>query len=326
MNPDSFLPAPGLRSPHIQTLLGSRGRGRWVARRAAPLLARSRQEIITCSDGVRLEAWVSLQPQPAPLIVLIHGWLGHADSNYILSSGAALFDDGCSVVRLNLRDHGNTSHLNEEIYNAARSAEVIEAVRIIRDCFATGPVGIAGFSLGGNFALRVARALQLPTIAVCPALDPAKTLQQIDLGWIGYRLFFVRKWQRAMRQKQAAFPDRYRFETALQLSTVAAMTDFFVNEYSDFADTSEYFAAYTLTGQELADCDATIVYSEDDPVIPASDFRGLPAQLEVNALRHGGHCAFIEQLSGPTWVDKFVTAKFTKLFSTARRTSSLSGV
>jgi predicted alpha/beta-fold hydrolase len=314
MNPDSFLPAPGLRSPHVQTLLGSRGRGRWIARRSAALLASSRQEIITCSDGVRLEAWVSLQPKPAPLIILIHGWLGHADSNYILSSGATLFNDGFSVVRLNLRDHGDTSHLNEEIYNAARSAEVIEAARIIGERFATGPVGIAGFSLGGNFALRVARVLRLPTIAVCPALNPANTLQQIDLGWLGYRLYFVRKWQRAMRQKQAAFPNRYRFDAALRLSTVAAMTDFFVNEYSEFADTSEYFAAYTLTGRELADCNATIVYSEDDPVIPAGDFRGLPKQLELTALRHGGHCAFIEQLSAPTWIDRFLSAKFVQLF------------
>lgn len=317
MTPESFLPAPGLRSPHVQTLLGSRGRGRWVAQRASSLLASSRQEIITCSDGVRLEAWVSQQPKPAPLIVLIHGWLGHADSNYVRSSGASLFNDGFSVVRLNLRDHGDTSHLNEEIYNAARSAEVIEAVSTIRERFADGPVGVAGFSLGGNFALRVAKALHLPTIAICPALDPANTLQQIDLGWVGYRLYFVRKWQRAMRQKQAAFPHRYRFETALQLSTVAAMTDFFVNEYSDFADTSEYFAAYTLTGEELAGCEACIIFSEDDPVIPAADFQNLPPQLEITALTHGGHCAFVESLTSPSWIDRFLPAKFTHLFATA---------
>jgi predicted alpha/beta-fold hydrolase len=315
MDPESFLPAPALRSPHVQTLLGSRGRGRWVARRADRLLARSCREVITCADGIALEAWISLQPQPAPLIVLIHGWLGHADSNYILSSGAMLFNAGFSVARLNLRDHGDTAHLNEEIYNAARSAEVIDAVRIIRDNFATGPVGIAGFSLGGNFALRVARALRLPTIAICPALDPANTLRQIDLGWVGYRLYFVRKWQRAMRQKQAAFPERYEFESALRLSTVAAMTDFFVNRYSEFVDTSEYFAAYTLTGRELEDCDAIIVYSEDDPVIPASDFRALPGSLQITALRHGGHCAFIESLTAPTWIDRFLSAKFAHLLT-----------
>jgi predicted alpha/beta-fold hydrolase len=315
MTEHQFLPPRALRSPHVQTLLGSRGRGYWVAKRAAGLLAVSRQEIITCSDGVKLEAWVSAQPDSAPTVVLIHGWLGHADSGYVLSAGAELWAQGFSVVRLNLRDHGDTAHLNQELYNAARTGEVVEAVTNVRNQHATGNCGVAGFSLGGNFALRVARELGIDTIAICPAMNPATTMQQIDLGWAGYRLFFVRKWQNAMRRKQLAYPDHYRFDKALRLSTVSAMTDFFIREYSDYASTEEYFAAYTLTGSELDECQASIVFSEDDPVIPADNFRNLPGSLEVTALRHGGHCAFIQTPWQPTWIDRFLADRFTQLLA-----------
>ena len=75
----------------------------------------------------------------------------------------------------------------------------------------------------------------METVAVCPAMDPATTMHQIDNGWIGYRLFFVRKWHRALRAKQRAFPDHYRFEQALQLRSVSALTDLFVSEHTDYA-------------------------------------------------------------------------------------------
>ena len=72
----AFSPGRALRSPHVQTILGSRGRGYWVQRRAASLLERAEQRIITTGDGVQLEAWTSLQGDPAPGIILIHGWTG----------------------------------------------------------------------------------------------------------------------------------------------------------------------------------------------------------------------------------------------------------
>lgn len=322
MTPEPFRPPVHLRSPHVQTLLGSRGRGYWIKRRASALAAASQREIITCSDGVRLEAWIARQKSSAPTVVLIHGWLGHAGSSYVLSSAAELWAHGFSVVRLNLRDHGETAHLNEELYNAARTREVVDAISIIEEQFATGPVGIVGFSLGGNFALRVARELDLPTVAVCPAMNPETTMRQIDFGWVGYQLFFVRKWQRAMRRKQQAFPERYRFDQAFDLSTVRALTDFFVSEYSDFATTEDYLAAYTLTGNELAQCQATIVYSEDDPVIPASDFNGLPDSLNIDAISHGGHCAFVQAPWQSAWIDGYLAGKFTQLLSSPARESS----
>ena len=88
------------------------------------------------------------------------------------------------------------------------------AVLMLQQEHGAGRGGVLGFSLGGNFALRVARALQIPTLAICPAIDPEATMRAIDAGWTGYRWYFIRKWHRALKAKQQAFPDRYDFSPA----------------------------------------------------------------------------------------------------------------
>ncbi len=306
---EPFKPGQALRSPHVQTILGSRGRGFWVRRRAADLLSRSERLLLSTDDGVQLEAWLSRQPETAPAVILIHGWLGHADSSYVLSAAAELFRHGFSVVRLNLRDHGDTAHLNEEMFHSARTAEVVDAVRRIRSLLNV-PIGVAGFSLGGNFALRIARDTRFPTLAICPAIDPTATMDSIDGGSPIYRLFFLLKWQRSLQRKETAFPQRYDFSAAKKLRTVSALTDLFVREHTDFPDTASYLDAYTLTGSVLADTEATVLYAEDDPVIPAEGFERLPTGISRVATRHGGHCAFIQDPRTPTWADACVVRFF----------------
>ena len=307
--PEPFEPGRVLRSPHVQTILGSRGRGLWVKRRAAGVLAAAERLLLRAEDGVQLEAWVSRQARPAPAVILIHGWLGHADSSYVLSAAAELFRHGFSVARLNLRDHGDTAHLNEEMFHSARTAEVVDVVQQLV-ALLDAPTGIAGYSLGGNFALRVARETGLPTLAICPAVDPTATMWSIDGGSPVYRLFFLMKWQRSLQRKETAFPDRYEFSAARKLKTVRDLTELFVREHTDYPDTASYLAAYTLTGNALADTEATVLFAEDDPVIPAAGFEQLPGGIRKVATRHGGHCAFIRDPRTPTWADVYLVRFF----------------
>lgn len=299
-----FRPPRPLQNPHLQTLMSSLSRRSAVQQEAADMLAAATEARLTCTDGVILQAWVSAQPQPSPVVVLIHGWLGHAGSNYLVSAATHLWRAGFTVARLNLRDHGDTAHLNEGLFHSARTQEVVDAVQQLRRTRGTGHGGVIGFSLGGNFALRVARALQIPTLAVCPAIDPAVTMRAIDDGWIGYRWYFIRKWHRALQAKQAAFPHRYDFSPAYRLRSVSALTDLFVRYHTEYTDTPDYVSRYTLTGSALEGTCATIVLAQDDPIIPVHSFARLPREVRVIAVPWGGHCGFLETPRGPTWVDQ----------------------
>ncbi|MFT4797890.1 MAG: putative alpha/beta-fold hydrolase, partial [Candidatus Azotimanducaceae bacterium] len=148
-----FKPPPGLGGGHIQTVLGSSLRKVVVPGRVKGVVSAEREKIFSAADGTRLVAWISEQPQPAPLIVIIHGWLGSHNSGYNLSLAECLWANGFSVARLNLRDHGGTTHLNEGMFHNGLIDEVVDVVGQIKVHY--GQVGIVGFSLGGNFALRL---------------------------------------------------------------------------------------------------------------------------------------------------------------------------
>ena len=295
-------------------------RGR-ILRSGAPLLAVQRELLLDCGAGVRLQCFVSSPPAHAsgPAVVLLHGWEGSADSLYVLSLAQRLFAQRLPVVRLNLRDHGDTHHLNRELFHSCRLPEVIGAVRALQQHFAGTALQLVGFSLGGNFMLRVAAqareaGLDLArVIAVSPVLDPGETLTALQRGLPGYQRYFVRKWLRSLRKKQAAWPDSYDFSDLARQRDLRRMTAELVRRYTEFPTLEDYLNGYAITGGRLArlEVPASILISLDDPIIPAGGLARLarPAALSITVARYGGHCGFFQQLTGPTWIERRILAE-----------------
>lgn len=313
---DDFRPPLWLHSRHLQSILASTfvRRGR-ITRRAAPLLAAQRELILECGAGVRLQCFVSSPPRgTGQPVVLLHGWEGNADSNYVLSLAALLYQRGFDTLRLNLRDHGETHHLNRELFHSCRLPEVIGAMQALQRLYPGKPLAAAGFSLGGNFLLRVAaraREAQLElarVIAVSPVLEPLDTLIALESAVPGYELYFVRKWRRSLDKKQAAWPDSYDFSDVGDMRGLREMTEKLVLRYSEFTSLESYLNGYAITGERLATLEVPshILTSVDDPMIPVGGLARLarPAALTVTVTRYGGHCGFIEKLHDLTWVER----------------------
>ena len=263
---------------------------------------------------MRLVVHRNAQPNDpqAPLILIIPGWLGNSRSSYVLSAAHKLWQRGFNVARINLRDHGDTTHLNSGLFHSALIDEVIELAKHLMTDGGPRPCGLIGYSLGGNFALRLARAIpELTTLAVCPAINPYETMRQIESSAI-YRNYFVTKWRKLFREKQRHFPTLYDFSPAMRLSSVAALTDYFIKYHSDFDDTQSYCAAYDLSGSALAGVSAHIVAAADDPIIPAHFYERLPASVTVDLIDRGGHGAFIENWQLDSWIDRYSCQFFTQ--------------
>jgi len=324
-----FNPASYLRSAHLQTVLASR-----IARTSQltseNFEAAAETLTLTSRDAVLLQALVNEQPAgspTAPLIILLHGWLGCATSTYVRRCAAVLYEQGFHVARLQLRDHGDTAHLNEALFHSARLNEVLDACNALAERFADsstepGLGGIAGFSLGGNFTLRLAGSNQLHPhfrrcIAICPAVNPTTAAVAIDAGWFGYRWYFVRRWQKALEAKANAFPQLYDFSPARSMSTVAELTDYFVERYTEFATAAEYYRNYQVEAEMLMQTkhEVTILAAADDPVIPIADIRALAAAssnadvFQYIETPNGGHCGFINNLCGSSPVASWIAAK-----------------
>jgi predicted alpha/beta-fold hydrolase len=322
---DDFSPAGLIANPHLQSVLPSSPlRRSLLRRRAAPLAAASRSLVLDCGEGVRLHGWHAPQPVDAGpargLAVLIHGWEGAGDSSYLLSAATRMQVEGWDVIRLHLRDHGPSHHLNEDLFHSNRLPEVVGAVARIAELYPDMPLVLGGFSLGGNFALRVAAraaAVGIPlarVMAVCPVLDPASTLDEMEHGPRLYERYFMKKWRRSLQIKASLFPQRYRFGDLRRFRGLRDMTEFFVRGFSDYDDLDSYLAGYAIVGDRLATLAAPtlLVAATDDPVIPARDLARLarPPGLRVLATTRGGHCGFLPSMAGESWIDGQMAAWF----------------
>ena len=316
----------GLASPHLQSVLSSSAPRRLLVERQARVLREaSRSRILECGDGIRLEARISRHPAGGrrPVAIGLHGWHGCADSLYLLSSMTRLYRAGFDIVRLHLRDHGGTHGLNPELFHSCRLDEAVAATGVVREMFPRRPLALLGFSLGGNFALRIGREAPAAGIdidqvlAVCPVLDPAETMTALDSGWIGYRLYFMRRWRNSMLAKERSFPERYDFGATRTIRSLSGMTDWFVDHHTGFESTDHYLTGYTLTGRYLEGLEvpSAIVSALDDPVIPSAGLARLAASpaLEVAATRQGGHCGFMSDYALTSWMDEEVARRLLPL-------------
>jgi predicted alpha/beta-fold hydrolase len=319
VKPKEFNPPWWLANRHLQSSLGSvPPRKTWLGWSERAFMAESTPLILDCGAGVRLLAHESqaVGPDNGELVVFIHGWEGSADSSYLLSTAPHLARLGYRVIRLNLRDHGNSHHLNRELFHSCRLDEVVGAVQALQRLNPGVALSLVGFSLGGNFCLRVgSRAADAGLdikriVAICPVLDPAQTMRALDTGWSGYRHYFLRKWRRSLLRKSRHFPDLYDFANLQRFQTLESMTDFFVTGYTEYPDLRTYLRGYALTGSRLESLSvsSSVLLADDDPIIPVASLDELARTeyLQIHRYTKGGHCGFLASLDRESWLDRFI--------------------
>lgn len=324
---EDFRPPWGLRSPHLQSILASSSARRALRGRLVRRLERDAAWVtLDCGGGVRLTGCHTAQtarPRPRGLAVLFHGWEGSTRSTYLLLTGARLLAEGWDVFRLNFRDHGGTHALNRELFHSCRIDEVVGAMRAIGQRFSVRPLVLVGFSLGGNFALRV--ALRAPAagielahaIAVCPVINPHSGLFQLEHAPRMYHDYFMWKWRRSLKLKQRAFADAELFARRDLAGTLRTLTEALVLRHTDFGSLDRYLDGYSLAGDALAGLavPTSILASRDDPVCPATDFASLrlPPCVELTVTERGGHCGFIRDWRLGSWAEDYISARCARL-------------
>ncbi len=312
--PDNvYRPHRLLRNGDLQTILG-----RHIPHEAS--LVNQDEQMILLDAGtdktdlepgqtVRLLAFytpgrqpVDPSAKPKGLALLLHGWEGDSHSAYNLILGSALIRAGFDVVRLNMRDHGPTHHLNKGIFFATLIEEVHAATQQVGLLAAGKPFHIIGASLGGNFVVRMAlRHAHNPipnlrqAIAVNPVLNPQRTCILLDNHRL-LRRYFRRRWLESLLKKQRLFPELYDFTPLTSAPTIWEMSDWVTKSMSPFNGVEEYLNAYAVRPKDILDLAAplTILTAANDPLIPSDDIASLPRHpsLQVHVLPFGGHVGY----------------------------------
>ena len=91
-----------------------------------------------------------------PTLLALHGLNGSSDAHYMRGLAAKAFARGMNVVRLNQRNCGDTEHLSEGLFHSGLTADAAHVVHELTAVDGLPAIAVAGYSLGGNLALKLA--------------------------------------------------------------------------------------------------------------------------------------------------------------------------
>jgi predicted alpha/beta-fold hydrolase len=170
----------------------------------------------------------------------------------------------------------------------------------------------AGYSLGGNLALRLAGSHthgELPWLKAVCAVSPVLELEQCVRALerasnFPYQWNFVRNLKARMRRKNACFPGRFDLSHLERIRTVRQFDAAYTAPFFGFASAEDYYhRAAALRVIDRIQIPALIITAKDDPFVPAEPFgdptlTGNP-HITLAATEHGGHCGFLGDPEGP---------------------------
>jgi predicted alpha/beta-fold hydrolase len=303
---EDFRPLRGVRSGHLQTILGN-----YFPR--PPLLIDSSPETVEVdpADGSRVLCHCHWQPEPERAsrltVVLVHGLEGSSDSRYIQGLTARAFADGCNVIRMNMRNCGGTDALTPTLYHSGMSGDVGAVMHHFARKYALRQMALIGYSMGGNLVLKLAGEwggdpLLCSVAAVCPAIDLAAGADALHESLNrAYEWRFLRGLKARYARKHQMLPDRYA--PPASIGPVRSIREFdhkIVARYCDFRDSDDYyFRAASARVIDRIRTPTLILQAADDPFIRL--FPETRAKILANPAiafietRHGGHCAYLSR-------------------------------
>jgi uncharacterized protein len=246
-----------------------------------------------------------------PTVLLLHGLEGSSEAHYIAGMAEKAWVRGCNVVRLNQRNCGGTEHLSRGLYHSGLTADPRFVITELRDTDGLRSFGIAGYSLGGNLAMKLAGELgatELPEVravcAVSPVLELDACVRAIERRENrAYEWNFCRNLQGRMRRKARAFPGLFDLQGLWRIWSIRAFDERYTAPHHGFAGASDYY--HRASGMRVIDRiarPALILAAADDPFVPVEIFDAAPLRanphISTIVTPHGGHCAFVESPNG----------------------------
>jgi predicted alpha/beta-fold hydrolase len=335
----SFTPSPYqplFTGGHRQTLYA------WARRRRFPRLPEPSPRYFDVADDARVLAHCHWQREGAdrPAIILLHGLEGSSHAHYMAGISDKAWAAGWNVVRLNQRNCGNTEHLSRGLYHSGLTHDARYVMRELTERDRIRSIVVAGYSLGGNLALKLAGELgdaappELAAVcAVSPTMDLARCVDALERrSNFAYQWNFVRNLKARMRRKAAALPGAFSLEALGRVWTVRGFDEAYTAPHHGFRDAADYYhRASALRVIDRIRIPALIITAEDDPFVPTTPFRapevaGNP-NITLVITAHGGHCAFLERAAGEYdgyWAEREIMRFAAAQLSARARTEVLS--
>ena len=299
-----FFPHRILKQADAQTLSGHFWPGRYRSKDRSKDEAR----LFEVEPGSRVLAHCRWQPNRSEqgTLVMWHGMEGSTRSAYMMTTANKAFQAGLNVVRVNVRNCGETEHLSPTLYHGGLTSDLHAVVDelIARDRLSR--IFVGGFSLGGNMALKLAGEYgdhPPPEVKAICAVSPSTDMRaSIDLlmqrrNWL-YHQDFLHRLRKRVRIKEKLFPDLYDSSGLRRIRSIEQFDNRYIAPMFGFADADDYYAkasALPLIGRIRIP--TLIIHAKDDPFVPFAPLRNpaiaMNPYVMLLATERGGHVAFM---------------------------------
>ena len=318
-----FVPARWLPNGHFQTIWASKiGRGRGIQ-------FGIERYIFSDSDETNL-AWfphhlsltsLSEQAIDTPIVVVLHGLEGSAESNYIRGLMQQISALGWQAVVLHFRGCHNGPNKLDRGYHSGDTNDLREFMMTVKTQAPNAPIYAVGYSMGGNVLLKYlgeyandARIDAAVAVSVPFKLDHAATrLTQGFSKTLSTRV--------ALQLKQKFF-EKFADKTCpldkasiAAVKTIWAWDDVVTAPLHGFNDAADYYArssCYPLLSSITTP--TLLLHAEDDPLVPPTAIPGTNDQsklIEMECYARGGHVAFVagrNPVQPDYWLDRRIAA------------------
>ena len=249
-------------------------------------------------------------PRGHPTLLALHGLEGSSGAHYMRGLADKACSAGWNAVMLNQRNCGGTEALSAGLYHSGLSDDPRQVIRELVELDRLPTVALAGYSLGGNVALRLAgdyggepppelRAV----VAVSPTINLGLCVEALERrSNLVYEWNFVRNLKGRMRRKARAWPGRFDLSRLDGVRTVREFDERFTAPHHGFRDAEDYYyRASSLRVIALVRVPTLILSAADDPFVPPEQFQepviAANRCITVQVTRHGGHCGFYSSTS-----------------------------
>lgn len=248
-------------------------------------------------------------------IILIHGLEGSSASGYARSMAHAALARGFAVHRFNMRGCGGTEKLAVLSYHAGQTSDVLAVIRE-RARVSKAPLFLAGYSLGGNVALKLAGELGRDAVgliagvaAVSAPIELAASAAALERREnLIYQNRFVARLKDRVRRKHLLSPDLYPLGPLNKVRTVIDFDNHYTAPLFGFGTAANYFRTQSSNQfLERIEIPTLLLHAKDDPLVPFAMYDH-PAfarnpKLRLLAAEHGGHLGFLSLRRPRFWLD-----------------------
>lgn len=296
-----FKPHPLIKNGHVQSIAGIH----WPTG-APPYTAK--QHAVALDDGDQLilheDEPAASNVDDAPIVLLMHGLAGCHLSSYMCRMAHRLTHRGYRVFRLDMRGCGAGEAVAKMPAHCGLSNDVAAALYQIAELYPEADTSLIGFSMSGTLTLNMladAGDMRVGNLqrsfVICPPIDLAHVEQHFRTFWgRKYNRFFVKLIWAQLQRRWQLFPEIAHQPTTKKPKRLRDIDEMIIAPAGGYANADDYYAQASPGPKlKLIKQPVTIVFAEDDPVVPIEPlFDSLHgSSVESITTKHGGHLGFL---------------------------------